>query len=52
MLLNFILGILSGFSIATFFIGKELYRYYLRNKIQNKQIERLKLLRQITKKLK
>ena len=50
MLLNFILGLLSGLSIASFFIGKELYRYYIRNKIQNKQIERLKLLKQKTKK--
>jgi hypothetical protein len=45
MLLNYILGLLSGFAIASFFIGKELYKYYLKNKIQSKQLERLKRLK-------
>ncbi|WP_281224934.1 hypothetical protein [Flavobacterium aquiphilum] len=34
-------GLLSGVSIASFFIGKELYRYYIKNKVQEKKIHRL-----------
>lgn len=45
-------GLLSGVSVATFFIGKELYRYYIKNKVQEKQLGRmLKLNDKIKKSL-
>ena len=31
-------GLLSGISLASFFIGKELYRFYIKNKVQKKQV--------------
>ncbi|MEY3498697.1 MAG: hypothetical protein RL308_366 [Bacteroidota bacterium] len=34
-------GLLSGISLASFFIGKELYRFYIKNKIQKKQLDRM-----------
>lgn len=34
-------GLLSGFSLASFFIGKELYRFYIKNKILEKQLNRM-----------
>jgi hypothetical protein len=34
-------GLLSGFSIAAFFIGKELYLYYVKYKVQRKQLDRM-----------
>lgn len=37
----YLAGLLSGISIASFFIGKELYRYYIKNKAQEKKIRRL-----------
>ncbi len=37
----YLAGLLSGVSVATFFIGKELYRYYIKNKIQEKQLRRM-----------
>ncbi|HEY1194875.1 MULTISPECIES: hypothetical protein [Flavobacterium] len=37
-------GFLSGISIAGFFIGKELYRYYVKDKVQKKQLHRLSKL--------
>jgi hypothetical protein len=33
--------VLTGVSAASFFIGKELYRYYIKNKIQKKQLDRM-----------
>lgn len=37
----YLAGLLSGVSVATFFIGKELYRYYIKNKVQEKQLKRM-----------
>lgn len=40
----YLAGLLSGISIASFFIGKELYRYYLKSKVQEKKMSRLSKL--------
>jgi hypothetical protein len=45
MLITYLLGFLSGIAIASFFIGKELYKYYIKNKVQSKQLERLMRLK-------
>lgn len=37
----YFVGLLSGFSIAAFFIGKELYLYYVKYKVQRKQLDRM-----------
>jgi hypothetical protein len=37
----YLAGLLSGVSVAAFFIGKELYRYYIKNKVQEKQLGRM-----------
>jgi len=37
----YLAGLLSGLSIASFFIGKELYRYFIKNKVQEKKMRRL-----------
>jgi len=37
----YLAGLLSGFSVACFFIGKQLYRYYIKNKMQQKQLNRM-----------
>ena len=37
----YLAGLFSGVSVATFFIGKELYRYYIKNKVQEKQLRRM-----------
>ena len=48
----YLAGLLSGVSVASFFIGKELYRYYVKNKVQEKQLGRmLKLNDKIKKSL-
>ena len=41
ILIIFISGLITGFAIASFFIGKELYKFYKRSKIQEKKIQRL-----------
>ncbi len=40
----YLAGMLSGACIASFFIGKELYRYYIKNKVQSRQLERMSKL--------
>lgn len=40
----YLAGLLSGISIASFFIGKELYRFYLKSKVQEKKMSRLSKL--------
>lgn len=46
----YLAGLLSGISIASFFIGKELYKFYVKHKVQKKQLERMeKLNKQIKK---
>jgi uncharacterized membrane protein YciS (DUF1049 family) len=37
----YLAGLLSGVSVASFFIGKELYRYYVKSKVQQKQLNRM-----------
>jgi uncharacterized membrane protein YdjX (TVP38/TMEM64 family) len=43
-------GLLSGVSIASFFIGKELYKFYVKDKVQKKQLERMEKLNKQFKK--
>lgn len=38
---NYFIGLLTGVSITTFFIGKELYKYYTKYTIQQKQLNRI-----------
>jgi hypothetical protein len=38
---NYLVGLLSGVSVASFFIGKELYHYYVKSKVQQKQLNRM-----------
>ncbi len=40
----YLAGFISGVSIAGFFIGKELYRFYIKDKVQKKQLNRLSKL--------
>lgn len=40
----YVAGFISGISITIFFIGKELYRYYIKDKVQKKQLYRLSKL--------
>lgn len=44
MIIYFIAGSISGISVASFFIGKELYRFYKKNTELKKQIEKLNKL--------
>jgi len=45
----FLAGLLSGVSLASFFIGKELYKLYIKVKVQKKQLE---LMEKLNKQLK
>jgi len=46
----YLAGLLSGIALASFFIGKELYKLHTKVKVQKKQLERLeKLNKQIKK---
>lgn len=46
----YFIGLLTGVSVSTFFIGKELYKYYTKYTIQQKQLNRiLKLYDKIKK---
>lgn len=48
----YLAGLISGLSVAAFFIGKELYRFYVKNKVQEKQLVRMdKLNTKLKKKL-
>jgi hypothetical protein len=38
---NYLVGLLTGVSVTAFFIGKELYRYYNKYTIQQKQLDRI-----------
>ncbi|MFV5690306.1 hypothetical protein ACM55M_16970 [Flavobacterium sp. ZT3R25] len=38
---NYFIGLLTGVSITAFFIGKELYKYYTKYTIQQKQLNRI-----------
>jgi hypothetical protein len=46
----YLAGLLSGISIASFFIGKELYKFYIKDKVQKKQLERMERLNKQIKK--
>jgi hypothetical protein len=46
----YLAGLLSGISIASFFIGKELYKFYVKDKVQKKQLERMEKLNKQLKK--
>lgn len=37
----YLIGLLTGVSVATFFVGKELYKYYMKYTIQRKQLDRI-----------
>jgi hypothetical protein len=37
----YLAGLVSGVSVTSFFIGKELYRYYVKSKVQEKQLNRM-----------
>jgi len=52
MLLYFISGFIAGVSASSYLIGKELYAYYRKNTLQEKQLMRLrKLNHQLSTKL-
>ena len=38
---NYLIGLLTGVSLTAFFIGKELYKYYTKYTIQQKQLDRI-----------
>jgi hypothetical protein len=46
----YVAGLVSGISVASFFIGKELYRYYISDKVQKRQLDRLEKLNSKIKK--
>jgi hypothetical protein len=52
MITYYLIGLLTGVSLTTFFIGKELYKYYTKFKIQQKQLDRILKLNDKIKNLK
>ena len=40
-LIPFFIGSVTGFAVASFFIGKEFYKFYKRSNMQEKKIQRL-----------
>jgi hypothetical protein len=44
MFIYFVSGIIAGVSASSYLIGKELYAYYLKNTLQEKQLMRLRKL--------
>ena len=49
---NYLIGLLTGISVTAFFIGKELYKYYTKYTIQQKQLDRILKLNDKIKKIK
>ncbi|WP_343694785.1 hypothetical protein [Flavobacterium sp.] len=49
---NYFIGVLTGVSVTTFFIGKEWYKYYTKYTIQQKQLDRVLKLNDKIKKIK
>jgi hypothetical protein len=49
---NYLIGLLTGVSVTAFFIGKELYKYYTKYTIQQKQLDRILKLNDKIKKYK
>lgn len=37
----YFIGLITGVSVSTFFIGKEWYKYYTKYTIQQKQLDRI-----------
>jgi len=37
----YFIGLLTGVSVTAFFVGKELYKYYTKCTIQQKQLDRI-----------
>ena len=48
----YLIGLLTGISVTAFFFGKELYKYYTKYTIQQKQLDRILKLNDNIKKLK
>lgn len=48
----YFIGLLTGVSVTTFFIGKEWYKYYTKYTIQQKQLDRILKLNDNIKNLK
>jgi hypothetical protein len=48
----YFIGLLTGVSVSTFVIGKELYKYYTKYTIQQKQLNRILKLNDKVPKLK
>jgi hypothetical protein len=48
---NYLIGLLTGISVTAFFIGKELYKYYTKYTIQQKQLDRILKLNDKIKKI-
>ena len=48
----YFIGLLTGVSVSTFFIGKELYKYYTKYTIQQKKLERILKLNDMINKAK
>jgi len=44
MMIYFISGVIAGVSASSYLIGKELYSYYKKNTLQEKQLMRLRKL--------
>jgi hypothetical protein len=44
MMIYFISGVIAGVSASSYLIGKELYAYYKKNTLQEKQLMRLRKL--------
>ena len=49
---NYFIGLITGVSVTGFFIGKELYKYYTKCTIQQKQSDRILKLNDKIQKLK
>jgi len=41
IIMYYVIGLLTGVSVTAFFIGKELYKYYTKSEIQQKQLDRI-----------
>jgi hypothetical protein len=41
MITYYLIGLLTGVSLTAFFIGKELYKYYTKFKVQQKELNRI-----------
>jgi len=48
----YFIGLLTGVSVSTFFIGKEWYKYYTKCTIQQKQLDRILKLNDKIQKIK